>query len=341
MGTRNFTSVILEGKQVVCQYGQWDGYPSYTGTKILEFLRDVDIEQFKKALQNTTISLTDWDVASTYTGSTKQTQPIYEKVWQEQMELNKTRKPEDEYFGTYETVQHMWKHGKLTEQEVEDFIVSTRDTGCDILPFLYERSLDKAPLELFAMKEEYTEVQDFATNENYEGFPSCDAQGYYMINLDTNTIKCAFDNYILEYSLDALPKDIEKEMLVFEETTRKLYEYLHDNFDFAGMKKEDVLQTAQSIAVAIGEEIQKEYPNLCQDPGAPTKADDWCPEIISALLKQEIAKQRTLVNSKEQTNIEESGGRASLSEKISAAAAQCKPDFYSGKEKQNKEQYQL
>ena len=29
MGTRNFTSVILDGKQVVCQYCQWDGYPNY------------------------------------------------------------------------------------------------------------------------------------------------------------------------------------------------------------------------------------------------------------------------------------------------------------------------
>lgn len=32
MGTRNLTKVIKDGKVVVAQYGQWDGYPSGQGT---------------------------------------------------------------------------------------------------------------------------------------------------------------------------------------------------------------------------------------------------------------------------------------------------------------------
>jgi hypothetical protein len=39
MGTRNLTIVHLEGEYKVAQYGQWDGYPSGNGVKVLEFLR--------------------------------------------------------------------------------------------------------------------------------------------------------------------------------------------------------------------------------------------------------------------------------------------------------------
>ena len=41
MGTRNLTKVIdSTGRTRVAQYGQWDGYPEYTGTRILEFIKD-------------------------------------------------------------------------------------------------------------------------------------------------------------------------------------------------------------------------------------------------------------------------------------------------------------
>ena len=41
MGTRNLTVVKgSTGITKIAQYGQWDGYPSYSGIKALEFLRD-------------------------------------------------------------------------------------------------------------------------------------------------------------------------------------------------------------------------------------------------------------------------------------------------------------
>jgi hypothetical protein len=44
MGTRNLTKVIDKDNVVrVAQYGQWDGYPSYTGTRILEFITEHNI----------------------------------------------------------------------------------------------------------------------------------------------------------------------------------------------------------------------------------------------------------------------------------------------------------
>lgn len=44
MGTRNMTLVIdRSGVKKVAQYGQWDGYPSGVGVKILEFLRNKEL----------------------------------------------------------------------------------------------------------------------------------------------------------------------------------------------------------------------------------------------------------------------------------------------------------
>lgn len=41
MGTRNLTMVIdQKGVTKVCQYGQWDGYPSGVGAGVLKFLKD-------------------------------------------------------------------------------------------------------------------------------------------------------------------------------------------------------------------------------------------------------------------------------------------------------------
>jgi hypothetical protein len=54
MGTRNLTVVKdLEGTTKIAQYGQWDGYPSYSGIKVLEFLRDkVNRDNLLVELQN-------------------------------------------------------------------------------------------------------------------------------------------------------------------------------------------------------------------------------------------------------------------------------------------------
>ena len=41
MGTRNLTIIIHKGKNVVAQYGQWDGYPNGQGKKALAFCRTI------------------------------------------------------------------------------------------------------------------------------------------------------------------------------------------------------------------------------------------------------------------------------------------------------------
>jgi hypothetical protein len=77
MGTRNLTVVKNNlGETKIAQYGQWDGYPSYSGIQALNFLRDeynqtllnvkLDLVQFVgdeevDTLYNASKSSTDWE----------------------------------------------------------------------------------------------------------------------------------------------------------------------------------------------------------------------------------------------------------------------------------------
>ena len=42
MGTRNLTCVVLDGEYKIAQYGQWDGYPSGQGIRILRFITEAE-----------------------------------------------------------------------------------------------------------------------------------------------------------------------------------------------------------------------------------------------------------------------------------------------------------
>jgi hypothetical protein len=54
MGTRNLTVVKNNlGETKIAQYGQWDGYPSYSGIQALEFLRD----KYNQTLLNVKLDL--------------------------------------------------------------------------------------------------------------------------------------------------------------------------------------------------------------------------------------------------------------------------------------------
>jgi hypothetical protein len=50
MGTRHLVAVQIDGVYKVAQYGQWDGYPSGQGVRVLDFLRNGDIEALKRNL---------------------------------------------------------------------------------------------------------------------------------------------------------------------------------------------------------------------------------------------------------------------------------------------------
>lgn len=229
MGTRNYTSVILGGKQVVCQYCQWDGYPTGAGAEILNFLKGCDLEKLKIALGNTQLVTTTYEESYAYTGSNKSVYELYNRVSDVQRELNAGRGEAEPYLGTYETVKHMLSAGSLTEKEADDFIVSTRDTGCHILEYIYDRDAGRPVLELFANKEEFEEIEGFALDPLHEVVPGCDAQGYYIVNLDTNNIYINFDNYSHSLDLSCLPEDIDREMIALEESISAMEEWFYSD----------------------------------------------------------------------------------------------------------------
>lgn len=47
MGTRHLINVVYDGKLVISQYGQWDGYPTGQGVDVCNFIRSGDYTRLK------------------------------------------------------------------------------------------------------------------------------------------------------------------------------------------------------------------------------------------------------------------------------------------------------
>ena len=52
MDGSNLIFVILDGKTKISQFSNWEGYPAGVGATILNFLRNTDLEKFKKRLKS-------------------------------------------------------------------------------------------------------------------------------------------------------------------------------------------------------------------------------------------------------------------------------------------------
>ncbi len=52
MGTRHVIVIISEQSLKVAEYGQFDGYPSYVGVKLVERLRSMDLNTLREKLKN-------------------------------------------------------------------------------------------------------------------------------------------------------------------------------------------------------------------------------------------------------------------------------------------------
>jgi hypothetical protein len=108
MGTRNAVIVKGNGKILVQQYGQWDGYFGYQGKKVVEFAKDnlVKTKNMKYAL--------------------------------EYFEENSKVLADDEADKLIEDLQEVYtKHG-MENMELKNICPSlSRDTGADILEMVY------------------------------------------------------------------------------------------------------------------------------------------------------------------------------------------------------------
>lgn len=116
MGTRNLTKVIdNEGITRVAQYGQWDGYPEYTGKRILDFISEY------KMLDKIENSLFK---ARFYTE--EELKPLYD--------------------GYEMTDDGLWSIEEATRFGMS-YPSLTRDTGCDIIKVLVYSNGNDIPLQ--------------------------------------------------------------------------------------------------------------------------------------------------------------------------------------------------
>ena len=295
MGVSNFTCVVLNGEMKVCQGGHWHGFPSYTGAKILDFLHEVDIERFKETLENTELSLVGpVGVICDDVGSPKLDYDLSMKVYDSQNRVSLEHSDRGHYLGGYETALCLFEDGELTEQELDDFVVSSFATGCDILSYIYNRSLDKPPLELFAYVSAYTMICECLKNPDW--FFSDAIDGYYVVDLDNKTISMSYLGERREYSLDELPENMDLELLVFEKIAAVLWE-IDDEYETEGPDGLDLVygddekgsgglwDKAGEIALKIGLEIKEEYPEVLDDPDGPIYAEDFGQEYIYEFLR--------------------------------------------------------
>lgn len=114
MGTRNLTMVISEGKTVIAQYGQWDGYPSGQGKTALEFLLGCDIKKFKEIVQRCRF-----------------------------IDTSKRKQKEMENFLVKIGCKDGWMNTEQSEKYQKKYPFLTRDNGAKILELIYNDNSDK------------------------------------------------------------------------------------------------------------------------------------------------------------------------------------------------------
>ena len=149
MGTRNITRVISNGQLKVCQYCQWDGYPTGAGRDIIDFLRETDDERMVERLEPVTLSVTTEGEAF-YTGA-----PIFPEakdIARDEFNFRQfplaeikavlpdhTSSQEFEYINRRTNELLTMKYGPELMQR---WRIANRDTGCKILPLIYESAND-------------------------------------------------------------------------------------------------------------------------------------------------------------------------------------------------------
>ena len=156
MGTRNLTVVIKDNEIKLSQYGQWDGYFTYSGTKFLEFVKE-NLQSKSKKRQKYRIE--------TFGEKVELLKPVDEKTMQEVRDIKQ-------------------KYGFVNTFNKSEFAIPfnimypqfSRDTGVGILDII-----DKLQPCMFNSNYKFPVVLDFD-----EGIPC--TEFVHVINLDTQEI---------------------------------------------------------------------------------------------------------------------------------------------------------
>lgn len=133
MGTRNITNVYVNGEQKLCQYGQWDGYPTGAGRDIMDFIRRTDDARMVERLADVELHVCkDGDL-------------VYVTGYPATDGVTAVMRDKDDFFyrrgGVDYTERKRQAHdyvlGKYGEEAVLRAELSTRDTGCEALDLIY------------------------------------------------------------------------------------------------------------------------------------------------------------------------------------------------------------
>lgn len=185
MGTRNVTVIKYNGKEMVRQYGQWDGYPTGALASIVNFLdTDGAIEKLKTNLPKIKLISEDYSIYPREFDEI--TTAYYSKC-------SYVYKIQDKFNQLVE------KTG-FNEDAIFRYLLATRDTGYQIPDVLILKAADNA--EEIILQKAYTDKIDWQI------------EAVNVIDLDRNVIRSYWCDRMAEWSFDELPDETEIE--VFE-----------------------------------------------------------------------------------------------------------------------------
>lgn len=149
MGTRNITRVISNNQLKVCQYCQWDGYPTGAGKDIIDFIRETDDDRMIERLAHVTL-VTNAKGNTFATGAPlfREANDIAEDEWEfRQTAFNEWRIMHPDSYGVEEYNYTKRRVNELLTEKygpelMQMWHISTRDTGYKILPLIYESTND-------------------------------------------------------------------------------------------------------------------------------------------------------------------------------------------------------
>ena len=146
MGTRNITRVKSDGQLKVCQYCQWDGYPTGAGADIIRFIRDSDDVRMAERLGHVTLNVSHEGDEGLFFPTGTPADDTLQAIGKDEWPARKRAQREAVSKGignlraeydfvssrTNELLAEMYGEGELLR-----FLLATRDTGCKVLPLIY------------------------------------------------------------------------------------------------------------------------------------------------------------------------------------------------------------
>lgn len=152
MGTRNITRVVFNNELKVCQYCQWDGYPTSAGHDICDFIRSHDDDHMVERLKHVTLNeVTDNGARVCCTGApyVEKFDDMYRYEFDARYEASqayRTKHRDDtslmpEYEYCNRRVREMML-GRFGEQLMMTWRIANRDTGSEILDLIYDSDCD-------------------------------------------------------------------------------------------------------------------------------------------------------------------------------------------------------